>query len=366
MRTYWTFAPLIAAMSLCACERQVESPHEEIRPVQTLMAGRASGTAGASYSGSIVARYESQLAFRAPGKVIARLVEVGSAVKRGQALMRLSPEQEVLNLSASEADVDAAQTRLAQARIDLQRTGQLLAKQFASQAEMDQQRLLVEQYEAQWRAAHARRNSAANQQGYTVLTADRDGVVTAILAEAGQVVAAGQPVMALAADGEREVSISVPESRVEELRSATTLEISLWAHPGKTWQGTLRELAPATDSVTRTYAARVSIRQPDAGLMRMGMTASVGLRNVEGATSIRLPLTAIVDQNGGRYVWVVDANTSKVRQQAVELGSAENDSVAVVSGLNGGEMVVTAGVHRLLADQRVNLSSVKASTEAGK
>ncbi|MBV8470712.1 MAG: efflux RND transporter periplasmic adaptor subunit [Burkholderiaceae bacterium] len=363
MRTILVITPLAAALLLSACGRKETEAFEDVRPVRTVVAGRSDGSVGASYSGEIVSRYESVLGFRAAGRVVSRLVEIGSQVKRGQPLMRLSPEQEVQGVAAADADVDAARSRLDQARIDLKRTEQLLARQFASQAELDQQKLLVQQYESQLRAAGARRIAAANQEGYTVLVADRDGVVTALMAETGQVVAAGQPVVTVAADGEREVSINIPESRVDELRRAKTLSVSVWAHPGQGWEGSLRELAPNTDSVTRTYSARISIKKPDPDMLRLGMTASVAVRDIEGPSAIRLPLTAIVDKASERQVWVVDSKTSRVSLRTVALGSAQDDSIAVLSGLVGGETVVSAGVHMLQAGQRVDV--LAAPTSAG-
>jgi len=358
--------PLAAALLLGACQRPEAPAYEDVRPVRTLVAGRSAGSVDATYSGELVARYESQLGFRVAGKVAARLVEVGSVVKRGQPLLRLNPEQEALNLVAANAEADAAKSRVAQARIDLQRTEQLLAKQFASRAEFDQQKLTLDQAEAQLRGALAQRDAIANQRDYTVLQADRDGVVTAIAAEAGQVVSAGQPVVKVAADGEREVAISIPESRVDELRQARSLQVSIWAQPDRTWIGTLRELAPAADSVTRTYAARIAIREPDAKLMRLGMTATVAVKDVEGSSAIRLPLTAIVDKAGQRQVWVVDPKSSQVALRTVGVGSPQDDHVLVLSGLQGGETVVIAGVHMLQPGQRVKVPTAPATASGAR
>jgi RND family efflux transporter MFP subunit len=361
MRKQWTLGPLAAALLLSGCQRHEPQAVEEVRPVRTVVAGSSEGSVGVGYSGEIVARHESLLGFRVPGKIAARLVDVGSVVKRGQPVMRLSPEQEGLQLSAAGADVDAARSRVAQARVDLQRTDQLLSRKFASPAELDQHRLALEQAEAQLRAATARRDATANQQAYTVLSADRDGVVTAISAEAGQVVAAGQPVVTVAADGEREVAISIPESRVDELRRAKSMSVTIWAHPGRSWEGTLRELAPATDNITRTYSARIAIGQPDPALLRLGMTASVTVPDAEGGSAIRLPLTAIVDKAGQRQVWVVDPKTSRVASRNVTLGTAQDDRVQVLAGLAPGETVVSAGVHMLQSGQRVRLPGADAA-----
>jgi membrane fusion protein, multidrug efflux system len=238
-----------------------------------------------------------------------------------------------------------------------------MERQFASQAELDQQRLALTQAESQLRSALAQQQIKLNQRGYTTLVADRDGVVTALGAEAGQVVSPGQAVATVAADGEREVLVSIPESRVDELRHAHALQVSVWALQGRTYTGRLRELAPDTDSVTRTYSARIAVPDADAALM-LGMTASVFAPDVDGTSAIRVPLTALLHQGGKPQVWIVDGASSKVTARPVTLGSAQGDSVVVTQGLSSGETVVTAGVHMLHAGQKVKTAGAAAAATA--
>ncbi len=365
MRPLSLGALLGAGLVLAACGPTKEAAHDEVRPVHSTVVGASRGSVGATYSGEVRARFESKLGFQTSGKVIARLIEVGSHVRRGQPLMRLDPAQETLHVVAAVADVDAAKSRVAQNRVDLQRTEQLLARQFASQAELDQQRLALAQSEAQLQSALAQQQIKLNQRGYTDLLADRDGVVTAIAVEVGQVVSPGQPVVTVAADGEREVLVSIPESRVDELRQAKSLQVSVWAKRGKLYAGSLRELAPDTDSVTRTYSARIAVKDPDAALM-LGMTASVLAPDVDGSTAIRLPLSAIYNQAGQPLVWVIDTHTAQVNTRPVTLGSAQNDSVLIAGGLVGGETVVTAGVHMLHAGQKVKLAGAQVLAQAAR
>jgi membrane fusion protein, multidrug efflux system len=354
---------LSTALLSTACGRHEPPVHDEVRPVRSTVVGESRGSVGATYSGEVQARYESKLGFQTSGKVNARLVELGSRVKRGQPLMRLDPAQETLHAVAAAADVEAARSRVEQNRVDLQRTEQLLAKQFASQAEVDQQRLTLAQSESQLKAAVAQQQIKLNQRGYTELLADRDGVVTAIAVEAGQVVSPGQAVITVAADGEREVLVSIPESRVDELRRAQRLQVSVWAQRGKVYTGALRELAPDTDSVTRTYSARIAVKDADSALM-LGMTASVFAPDVEGSSAIRLPLSAIHDKAGQPQVWVIDGATAQVSPRVVKLGSAQDDSVLVVDGLRQGETVVTAGVHMLHTGQKVKAAGMPALAQA--
>jgi RND family efflux transporter MFP subunit len=349
---------------MSGCKREAQESHEDVRPVRAVTIGQTGGTVGATYSGEIRARYESKLGFRNGGKVVERLVEVGTRVRPGRPLLRQDPEDVALSVVSATAEVESARSRVTQSRVDLERSKQLFAKRFVSQAEVDRDQLTLDQAESQLKAAEAQLQMAANRHTYATLAADMPGVVTAINAEVGQVVAAGQTVLTIAADGQREVDISIPEARVDEFRHAKRMTVSLWANPGKTYTGKLRELAPDTDEVTRTYAAKVTVVDPDANLL-LGMTASVHVPDVQGSTAVRLPMTAVYDNKGKPLVWVVDPRTSQVTQRFVTLAAAEKDTILVAEGLTNGEVVVTAGVHMLHEGQKVKLVDAPSTPVAG-
>jgi membrane fusion protein, multidrug efflux system len=203
---------------------------------------------------------------------------------------------------------------------------------------------------------------ADNQSTYAVLAADRAGVITAVEADAGQVVAAGQTVMRLALDGEKEILITVPENRLAEIQAAQAIEVTLWAAPDKRYAGKVREVSPGADAVTRTYAVRIAVAGADAA-MRLGMTASVLLRQAAAADAVVLPLTALYQQGDKTALWVVDAasdGTHAVKLVPVKVGVFREDTVTIVAGINAGETVVTAGVHKLTAGQKVRLAEAPA------
>ena len=182
-------------VALAGCGKSEVPQHEDIRPVRTITASRTAGTVSANYSGEIRARYESKLGFKVSGKVIDRLVEVGSRVVPGQALLRLDPQDAVHSVTSAEAQTDAARVKLAQSRIDLERGERLVRDNIISQSAFDQTRLAYDTALSQLRSAEAQQQLSLNQRAYTVLTADRAGVVTAIDVEVGHVVAVGQAVL---------------------------------------------------------------------------------------------------------------------------------------------------------------------------
>jgi RND family efflux transporter MFP subunit len=355
-RAALALAALAALLGACADQAAPAAP--EARPVRSTVVRTTDAAAGATYAGQVLARHESRLAFQTSGKVVERLVDVGSRVRRGQPLMRLDPAQESLQLASANAHVDGAQSRVDELRIELRRTEQLLARQFASQAELDKQRAALAEAQASLESSRAQREMRLNQRGYTEIRADRDGVVTALDAEVGQAVSPGQAVVVVAADGEREVLVSVPESRVHELRDAKALAVSVWAQPDKRYAARLRELAPEADRVTRTYAARITVLNADASLL-LGMTASVYAPDAGRVAAIRLPLAALHNRDGQPLVWVV--KEQKVHARPVTLAGTAADSVLVAQGLADGDEVVTAGAHLLHEGQAVARLTSQAS-----
>ncbi|QEL56655.1 efflux RND transporter periplasmic adaptor subunit [Chromobacterium paludis] len=342
---------LIGALSLTACQDKTAAP-EDIRPVRYVVAGDDARIGGASYAGEVRARNETQLAFRVAGKVVAKLVNSGEHVKKGQPLARLDPSDYQLDLAAKQAQLAAAQSDLSQQQLNLKRYRELLAKQFISQAQVDAQQNGVNAAQAKVRQALAALDASHNQTAYATLTADADGVISQMQAEPGLVVAAGQPVAKLSQDGAREVAIQVPENALAAVRQAGGFRVTLWKG-GAPLDGKLRELAADADPVTRTYPARIALSGDSHGL-QLGMTADVALP-AQASRQLSLPLTAVLDLQGKHYVWTVDDKTLRVSRKPVEVGAISSDSVAIAAGVRPGDKIVTAGVHLLHEQQRVKL-----------
>ena len=343
---------VLALLAVCAgCGDKPQAiPEPRLVNVVRVTIGSANNDVG--YSGEVRARYETNLSFRVPGKIVARNVEVGGVVKKGDVLARLDPEDQQLNARSAQSQLAAAKSEYDQSKAELARYTDLYKKEFISKAEIDRHQNAFNVAKARLDQAQAQLAVTRNQTGYTELDADHAGVVTAIPIEVGQVVAAGQVVMKLARTDDREVVISIPENRLSELSAAREIDISLWADPAKLYKGKLREVSPAADPVTRTYAAKISALNADPA-MKLGMTANVYLRGVQRSVAVILPATALFQDNGQAAVWIVDKATSQVKLVPVEVGEYAEDRVAVLSGLTPGDMVVRAGVHKLFAGEKV-------------
>ncbi|MBU6436026.1 MAG: efflux RND transporter periplasmic adaptor subunit [Betaproteobacteria bacterium] len=350
MRRIAPFA-LLAALLLSACGKPAPQP-EPVRAVKTLTLtpGAAAGTQ--AFAGEVRARVESRLGFRVGGKVLRRMVELGQAVKAGQALMEIDPSDYLLGQQAAVAALAAARVNRDQAQADLKRYSELYAQGFIGAAELERRKTTLEAAAASFEQAQAQARQQGNQARYTVLAADADGVITSVDAEPGQVVQAGTPVLRLARNGPRDVVFALPEDQLPLVKPGQRIGVRLWAEPTQRLDATVREVAAAADPVTRTYQVKAALQAaPDA--VRLGMTATVELPGAGvGVAALKVPLTALFEQQGRSQVWVVDMQKSTVQAQPVQVAAAEGNEVAVL-GLQPGQVVVTAGVHVLQPGQKV-------------
>lgn len=332
---------LLASVLIVAACGKPPLPPEPLRPVLTLVLGATGAGQSASYSGEVRSRYETQLGFRIPGKISARLVDAGTQVKAGEVLARLDPADTALSAAAAIAQLELAAA-------DVKRFRELRQKNFVSQSALDAK-------ETTFKAAQAQADLARNQSSYAVLKADHAGVVAAVLGEVGQVVAAGQTVLRVARTDTLEVAVAIPETRVPELRLLETAEISLWADDQARYQGVLRELTTVADPLTRTYAARVSLLNPDARVL-LGMTANVKFQGAaaeaQRAASLSVPLSAIFQQDGKPALWVVSADQT-VSLRPVGVAAYGETSALLAGGVKAGERVVIAGVHKLSSGEKI-------------
>lgn len=354
MQTLRKYAPLVVLIaSLAACsdkDQGIEAP----RPALVLQPGGGALAAMSAYAGEVRAREESDLSFRVAGKLVRRNVDAGTRVKRGDVLAVLDAADLGLQAQAAQAQLAAAEADLARARGDRDRYAKLVGQQLVSRSTYDAQNAAYKAAEGQVRAARAQADVARNQAGYAQLLAPRDGVIATRRAEAGQVVAVGQTVFTLAADGGREILISLPEGRIREFRVGQPVLVELWSTPGQPLPGTIREISPAADAQTRTFAARVNLAGDAAAAVELGQSARVYVQDTGPQAALSVPLSAVQrGSKGATAVWVVDLKTGKVKSQPVQLGRLGETDVPVLSGVKAGDWVVAAGGHLLREGQVV-------------
>ncbi|MBM7335260.1 efflux RND transporter periplasmic adaptor subunit [Alcanivorax marinus] len=339
------------ALSLAACSSP-ETPQDAAPRPALVVQPQGADALMDIFPGEVRARYEPELAFRIGGKISRRLVTVGDRVEQGQPLAELNAEDVGLEL-------DAARARLASARADhqlaaseLDRYRPLLERGVVSRSQFDNVESRFQAAEAQLKQARAQMDVARNQAGYAVLEAPENGVIARRLAEAGQVVAAGQTVFVLAVDGDREVRIDLPEQDVDRFQVGDEVTVELWSRPGDTFPGHIRELAPAADPASRTFEARVAFDNDPVGA-ELGQSARVLVHGANGEDTLSLPLAAVTADDGQPYVWVVDPASRTLRKTPVKTGAYHAERIPVLDGLAADAWVVAAGTQVLREGQKV-------------
>jgi RND family efflux transporter MFP subunit len=338
MKSIVILLPILAIASCGKAPPSSAPSSAEPKLVQAMKVSHGETPTRRTYSGEVRARHETTLGFRIGGKVIERLVDVGARVKPGQPIARLDPTD--ARLAASQAEANAA---LAEA--ELKRSQDLRGKNFVSQAALDAK-------ETAAKSATAQAQLARNQARYTTLFADARGIIGQVLIEPGQVVTAGQPAFRLAREGEWEVGISLPETDLARVRVGTPVTVKLWAD-GKTLAGRVREITPVADPATRTFGARISLQGVKSPLP-LGMTATVDL-NAQESPRIVVPLAALFQKGERPAVWVIDKENA-VSLRPVSVERYADEGAVIGSGIEAGETIVTAGVSKLTAGEKIRVA----------
>jgi membrane fusion protein, multidrug efflux system len=354
---------LPVALLLAACSPPPPAP-EPVRAVRVMTVAADAAGGVQEYAGEVRARVESRLGFRVAGKMTARQAEVGQRVRLGQPLAQLDPSDLKLQQDAALAGLRAAQAAFDFAAADFKRYEELRAQGFISGMELERRETTLKSARAQLEQAKAQADVQGNFAAYAVLTASASGIVTATEAEVGAVLSAGTPVLRLAHDGPRDVVFSVPEDAALGIRALLgrrdALRVRPWGQAG-TLPATVREVAAAADPATRTFLVRADL---GAAPVQLGQTLTVQLDLPRRDAAARLPLTAVMRQQGQTAVWVLDPASMTVKVQPIVVAGADGNSVMVASGLQSGQRVVTAGVHTLTPGQKVKLYDVALAESA--
>ncbi len=355
---------LAVAALLVACSKPEPAP-EPIRAVRTMTVGADSAGGIHEYAAEVRARTESRLGFRVGGKIVRRAVDLGDAVKAGQPLAQLDPQDLKLGQDAARAALVSAKANYEQTDADFKRFRDLRDQGFISAAELERRETALKAAKAQLDQAQAQAGVQANQTAYATLVADASGVITGVDAEPGTVVAAGTPVLRLAHDGPRDVVFSVPEDQIGMVRAVSArpgaLKVRLWGQGSQVIPATVREVAAAADPATRTFLVKADVGR--AGV-QLGQTATVLVDLPRTVGVSKLPLSAVMEVQGKTSVWVVDKATMTVKPQPVQVAGADGNSVVVSGGVAPGQLIVTAGVHVLTPGLKVKLYGQPAATVA--
>lgn len=344
------------ALSLClgftACQQETIAPQPPVAYVRIVEARAQAYAPVATLTGEVRARHQSDLAFRVPGRVVERLVDVGAEVTAGQVLARLDPQEQQADLEAARASVRAAEAQVRQAEATFERQRQLIAQGFTTRRDFDAAEAAFRTAQGALEAARAQANAASDTRGYTTLAAGAAGVITARLAEVGQVVQAAQPVFTLAQSGERDAVFAVQEALFLRKNNESAVALALVADPTVTANGRLREVAPSVDPATGTVRVTIGIDNPPVE-MTLGAV-------VEGAFPLKdrpafiVPWMALTLVGGQPAVWVMEKDETAALRKVTILAH-ERERTIIADGLKDGDVIIADGTKLLRPGQKVSV-----------
>ncbi|AYG63861.1 efflux RND transporter periplasmic adaptor subunit [Rhizobium jaguaris] len=339
----------VSAVALASCEKQSAS---EAKPknVETVVAKVAPVVETSAITGEISARVESDLSFRVSGRIVERLVDVGSSVKEGQVLARMDAEEQKADLDVATANLQSTLAQQTQAQLAFDRQQNLFKTQVTTRAALDQAQEALLTAQGSVKSAQAQLDTAQDALSYTELRADADGVITARNAEVGQVAQAAQLIFTLAHDGPRDAVFNVFESLYLGRNLENKVAVSLLSAPSHKAEASVREISPTIDSSTGTIRVKVGLEgAPD---MQLGAPV-VGLFRSVARDAIELPWSAMTSKSGQPAVWIIDPTSSSVSLRQIDVSGYETGRFAVRAGVSPGEIVVVDGAKFLRPGQAV-------------
>ena len=344
-----------AIAGLASCRDEAGQEPQPIRRVlSTVAVERTTDTLG-PFAGTIEPRYKTDLGFRIFGRMVARLVDIGSVVQKGEELAALDPATQELGVRNAQAAVANAQAQYNNAEAEEVRQRDLVQRNYTPPAEFELVERNRETADANLKRARAQLTKAQDLLSFTRLVADVDGVVTGRYAEPGQVLNPGQKVLTVARPGIREAVIAVPIGLAEILAHPNRLTVTV--HLDKTLAikaADVRAVDPVADPNTRTQQVYLTLDDPP-DAFRLGITIAVTMTRPV-SPRVDLPATALLDKDGKTYVWVVDPRIATVSLREVTVASRSDDAAIVTAGVAGGERIVIAGVHSLSPGQKVKIA----------
>ncbi|MFB9949095.1 efflux RND transporter periplasmic adaptor subunit [Rhizobium puerariae] len=347
-------ALLLGATALASCQKQEEAAPEAPRPVLSVVA-RQTPAASLSLTGTIEPKIETELGFRVLGRIIARNVDVGDLVKRGDVVASIDPLALELAVRSAQSDLSNAQAQLTNAVATEQRQRALAEARSGTEAALEEAEQARKTASANVGKAQANLDKAEEQLGYAQLHAEFDGVVTATSAEIGQVVSAGQTAVTIARPEERDAVIDVPQAAAQHIRIGAPFEVSLQLDPSIRIRGIAREIAPQAETATRTRRTKIGLVDPPAAF-RLGSVITA-TATISAEPRILLPASAVLQKEGSTDVWLVDVAGGKVMLRPVKIEGeiADGGMVRVTEGVAPGDRVVTAGIHKLKDGQAIRI-----------
>jgi RND family efflux transporter MFP subunit len=335
---------------LIACSEQGGSLVEEqtLRPVRTLTVVANSGGPMQEFPAVVDAANSADLSFKVAGEVVSLLVKQGQDVSKGDVIAELDNTNYKLALDESQAAFDKA-------KADFGRAEKLISSGTISQADYDQ-------LKAQFASAKSKLATAKNNLDYTQLHASFNGVVARTHIEKFEEVQAKQIIVTLQDIERINLKVNIPESMMVHVSKEQPKKIvaEFAAIEGKQFPLSFVEVSTQADEVTKAYEVTLSMQPPAGYNILPGMTARVRASSTQGQQNkIYVPIKTVLKDDSGNFVWTVNAldkGKGQITKTSIVVGDITPFGFTVLSGLDEGTHVVTAGMSKVTEGQVVKFS----------
>jgi RND family efflux transporter MFP subunit len=305
--------------------------------VTVIVPGRTAVAANVSATGSLSAKRDMPVGVAGEGGMISRvLVDAGDWVRAGETLATVDPAVQAAQTSQMQAQIASAVANAKLAQSNLDRAQALVSHGFISKADIDSRTASRDAASAAVRLAQAQYREQSARLGRLDIRAPAAGLVLARNVEAGQIVSSGSNALfEIAMDGTLEMQAKLAEQDIAGLHVGMTVDI-VPVGAGRTFQGTIWQISPIIDSVSRQGTVRVQLAYDPA--LRPGGFATAAFSSAHSEAPV-LPESAVLSDDQGNYVYLIDQD-NKVQRRSVKIGDVSDAGIAVLSGLQGNERVV--------------------------
>ncbi len=335
------------------------------RPVQYTVVQSTDTQLFRTFSGKVEAGYEATLSFKVAGTLAQRPVNVGDEVTVGQLLASLDNRDYQIAVQQAQASLDLAQAQYRNAQADYERTKSLYENRNASKNDLDAKRAGSESHKAQVESAQAQLEAAQLQLSYTQINSPDQCHIAALYFEQNENIGQGQPVVRVNCGDCPQVTVSVPETIINQIKPKDRVNVRAQALPQKTFPAQVKEVGVATGVRTATYPVRVEITENcKQSQLRSGMAADVEFNfnnsQVAFANQIIVPAVAVGEDKEGTFVYVLVQDEShsgywRAQRRNVQVGDLTRLGLVITQGLEPGEYIATAGVKQLTENAMVTL-----------
>ena len=352
---------------LAACGEKEVPAKDEIRPIKAMKVGEMEPFGGRWFPGRATATQEANLSFRVPGTVDRILVDIGANVAKGALLARLDPQDYQVALNSAKAQAHKAKAGLELAVSEYERVARVFDKDpgAVSKSLVDVRKAQLDGAKAEVVAAQAAVEKATDDLSYTYLRSPYDGVVVEKFVEQFEDIRAQEAILRVLDTSSIEFTVNIPETLMEHIDKVRELGayVVFDTFPDAQVPARVKEVGKEPSKTTRTYPVTLIMEQPEnfkilpgmAGKARGDKQAAAAIAAKEGLVGIDIPITATFsDEAKKTFVWVVDQSSRQVSKRTVEVINL-TESGAMVTGLEPGEMIATAGANMLVEGQQVRI-----------